>query len=57
VGWGFGVQVLEEAVEGQLVGVVVLPVAEIGDEIFARFSVGGRSLSYPSDGFSKPSFS
>src|ERR1700685_1613871 len=35
-----GFQVGEQAVEGFLVGVVVFPVAEVGDEVFADFAGG-----------------
>ena len=35
---GLALQVFEQPVEGQTVGVVVLPVAEIGDEKLANFT-------------------
>jgi hypothetical protein len=37
-GLRLSLQVMEEPVEGLLVGIVVLPVAEVGDEILANLS-------------------
>ena len=44
-------QVVEEAVEGFLVGVVALPIAEIGDEIFADLAGGMPASSQPAGTF------